>query len=114
MVGAEWPWLEREFLDNEDAVLPFPFGVSGDVGVVLGDFVDDAAIGGVQVELLGATGLADFANPAFGLLGDAVGALALVVGNVNVDTGEFGTTADESHGDNVLEGAEIVGFAADE
>ena len=39
--------LEGDFLNDEDAVLPFPFGVGGDVGVVLGDFVDDAAIGGV-------------------------------------------------------------------
>ena len=106
--------LEGDFLNDEDAVLPFPFGVGGDVGVVLGDFVDDAAIGGVQVELLGTTSLANFTDPAFGLLGDAVGALALVVGDVNVDAGKLGTMADEGHGDDVLEGAEIVGFAADE
>ena len=76
--------------------------------------MDDTTIGGVQVELLGATSLANFANPALGLLGDAVGALALVVGDINVDAGKLGTMADEGHGDDVLEGAEIVGFATDE
>lgn len=106
--------LEGDFLNDENAVLPFPFGVGGDVGVILGDFVDDAAIGGVEVKLFGATSLANFANPAFGLLGDTVGALALVVGDVNIDAGKLSAMADEGHGDDVLEGAEIVGFATDE
>ena len=109
-----WPWLEGDFLDDEDAVLPFPFGVGADVGVILSDFVDDAAIGGVEVELLGVAGLADFANPAFGLVSDALGALTLIVGDVNVDAGEFGAAANEGHRDDVLEGAEVVGFATDE
>ena len=58
--------------------------------------------------------MANFANPAFGLLGDAVGALALVVGDVNIDAGKLSAMADEGHGDDVLESAEIVGFATDE
>ena len=62
----------------EATVLPFPFGVGADVGVILSDFVDDAAIGGIEVELLGVAGLADFANPTFSLVGDAFGALALI------------------------------------
>ena len=114
MFGAGQQRLKSDFLNDEDAVLPFPFGVGSDVGVVLGDFVDDAAIGGVQVELLGATSLADFANPALSLLGDAIGALALVVGDINVDAGKLGTMADEGHGDDVLKGAEIIGFTTDE
>ena len=114
LVGAEWPWLEGDFLDDEDAVLPFPFGVGADIGVILGDFVDDAAIGGVEVELLGVAGLADFANPTFSLVGDAFGALALIVGDVNIDAGELSAAANEGHRDDVLEGAEVVGFATDE
>ena len=47
MFGAGRQRLKSDFLNDEDAVLPFPFGVGGDVGVVLSDFVDDAAIGGV-------------------------------------------------------------------
>ena len=71
--------------------------------------MNGTAVGGVEVECEGLAGVADLADPIFGFFGYAVGALALVIGNVYVDTGELGLSGGQGHGDDILESAEIVG-----
>lgn len=63
------------------------FGMSFDVGVVLSNFVNDATVCRIEIKTFGVTGGANFTNPIFGLFGDAVSALALIVGNININTG---------------------------
>lgn len=101
------------FLDDDLALAAFAFGVGSDVRVILGYLVDNAAIGGIEVDTLGLAGGADFANPIFGLLGNAIGTLALVIGDINIHASNLGLVASEGHGDDVLQSAEIVGFVAD-
>lgn len=79
--------IEGDFLDNKLALATLTFGMSFDVGVVLSNFVNDATVGSVEVKTLGVAGGANFTNPIFGLFGDAVSALALIVGNININTG---------------------------
>lgn len=88
--------------------------MGSDVGVIFGEFVNNATVGGVEVDGYRFTSLADFFNPAFGFFRDAVGALAFVVGDIDVDTGDFGILRDEGLRDDVLEAAEVFGVFADE
>lgn len=94
--------------------MAFAFGVSGDVGVVFGEFMDDTAVGGVEVNRHRFASGADFFNPTLGTLGDTVGTLAFVVGDVNIDASDLGIFRDKSLTDDVLETTEIFCVFADE
>lgn len=92
------------------ALATFPFGVSLDVGIVLSDFMNDTAIGCVEIENFGLASGTDFTNPIFGLFGNAICTLTLIISNVDTHTGNFSTAAGKRHGDNMLKSAEIIGF----
>ena len=85
-----------------------------DVGVVFGEFVDNAAIGGVEVDCHWLAGLADFFDPAFGLFRNAVGALTFVVGDVDVDARKLCVFRDEGLRNDMLKTAKVFCILADE
>ncbi len=87
----------------------FAFGVGFDVGIILGESMDDAAVGGVKFENERLAGLADFFNPTFGAFFDFFGALAFIVGDIDIHASNLGGFRDESLRDDVLESAEIIG-----
>lgn len=81
-----------------------------DIGIILGELVDDTAVGGIEIESFGLTGVADLLDPSFSLIGNFVGALAFIVGNVNIDAGDFGLASLQCAHDDVLKGAQIIGI----
>lgn len=96
------------------ALTAFALRIGGDVVVILGKLMDSAAVGGVEVEGHRIAGFTDTANPLFGLAFNALRMLFFVVGNVNIDASELSLVAGQGHGDDGLEGAEIVGVFTDE
>jgi hypothetical protein len=61
-----------------------------------------AAISGIEVEREGLTSVADLANPFLGFVGNAIGALALIIGYINIYACELGVTRGERHRHYVL------------
>ena len=60
--------------------------MSGDIGIILGEFMDDAAVRWAEVYRHRLSGAADFINPTFGLSSDAVRTGTLIITNVDIDT----------------------------
>ena len=103
----------RFFGDVEAAVAAFASTESFDVGVVGCEAVDDAAVGGVKFEDFFDTGFADFFDPFFSLVFEFVGALAFIIGDIDIYARNFGIAGDKSHHKDVLESAEIVSIFSD-
>ena len=70
--------------------------------------MDNAAISGIKIENLFLARAAYFLNPVLCLALNLICALALIVCDINVYTGNLGVASDESHHNNVLESAKII------
>ena len=88
--------------------------MGSNVGIILSEFMDDATIGGVQVDRHRFTGCADLFYPTFGAFGNAVGALTFVVGDVDVDARKFCVFRDKGLRNDMLKTAKVFCVLADE
>lgn len=100
--------------DDELTRVTFAFGVGGDVGKIFGEFVDGATVDSVEIEAERSAGGANATNPFQGLFLDALGLMAFVVGDIDADASQFSIAFSKSSGNDLLEGAEIIGVSTDE
>ena len=82
--------------------------MGSNVGIILSEFMDDATIGGVQVDRHRFTGCADLFYPTFGAFGNAVGALTFVVGNIDIYASDFCAPSGETLRNDILKTTKIV------
>jgi hypothetical protein len=108
--------LFRDILLNDvkAAFATFALAKGLNVGIILREAVNNATIGGIKVKNLFLTGAADFLDPLLCLALNLISALALIVGNIDVDASNLSVARNQRHHNDVLEGAEVVGVFTDE
>ena len=103
----------RTFLCDDDAALPpLPFREGLDIFEFRCDLMYDTAIGSVEVGDVTVAGLTNLLNPFPRLSGNLVGALLLVIGDIDIDPHQGGVLVTERGRDDVLQTAKRLGVTS--
>ena len=98
------------FFDDVKATLATFASTEGfNVTIVASEAVDNATVGSIEVENTLFAGGTNLANPLLGLMLDFVGALALIISNVNINASNLSIASYECHRNDMLKGAQVVG-----
>ena len=112
-MGKTLLFVSDVFADDMKATFAaFTLAKGFNVGIILSEAVDNAAISGIKVKYLFLTGAAHFLNPVLCLTLNLICALTLVICNVDVYAGNLSVTSNESHHNNMLESAKVISVLA--